>query len=155
MTTTEQDEAINQIREFLGITHKFHGREPPKGYRHTASSFLLAYGQPYYTDEKSFEGRRRTPKQCFMNAYQLTFEKDLTYVEGYCHMGIIPIEHAWCITREGIVVDPTLPTASGYFGVPFKSNYLLGATYKKGTYGLLGWENRGLYKLHPDSFLAP
>mgnify|MGYP001012730423 FL=1 len=63
------------------------------------------------------------PKRCFVNAARLaaTRRDELQYVEGWA-WGKVPLHHAWCVDRDGNVVDPTWepdPLLDAYFGVPF------------------------------------
>ena len=72
-------------------------------------------------------------KQCYYNAAKLafTYPEDLSYCEGYAS-SIIPTSHAWCITKEGEVVDPTWRTNGKlekdyfheYLGVKFSLQFL-------------------------------
>jgi hypothetical protein len=74
------------------------------------------------------------------------------------------VEHAWCVTKAGIVIDPTLPPPvetqtvrpQGYFGVPFSSKYVMETASKTGVYGILSYTNRNLFsgKIEPEDFLA-
>lgn len=51
--------------------------------------------------------KRMTPKLCFDNAYRLAVKhKTLQYVEGYAAR-FIAVHHAWCVTADGTVIDPT------------------------------------------------
>jgi|SRR6185295_8681496 len=53
---------------------------------------------------------------CFDNAYEYATKYNLKYCEGYAFDGM-PKEHAWCIKRGKVVVDPTWGLAgSDYFG---------------------------------------
>jgi hypothetical protein len=58
----------------------------------------------------------------------MTDRRDLIYVAGYVDIGFV-MEHAWGVTADGIVIDPTLKDPakigglsqpSGYFGIPFQ-----------------------------------
>jgi hypothetical protein len=69
-------------------------------------------------------------KECFSNAGRCVLggNSDLTYVEGYAQ-AIIPIHHAWLVTKDGQVIDPTWSTerikpGESYFGVPLSSEYV-------------------------------
>ena len=118
------------------------------------AGFTLKYGQPFYINEHTFRGKRGTQKLCFMNAFRLsTGNPDrYVYVEGQCHINVLPIDHAWCIDRQtGAVVDPTLrANASGsvkpvaYFGVPFKDEYVLRTAVKTKVYGIISHTNMDL-----------
>jgi hypothetical protein len=82
-----------------------------------------------------------------MNASHLALaDTSLTYVEGTIAIHGVPIQHAWCADSDGVVVDPTLAPAiadqsyariGGYYGVPFRTDYLLKASATNGYYGLL------------------
>jgi hypothetical protein len=52
-----------------------------------------------------------TAKECFANAFKLVLddqENRFQYCEGYAYTpGLIACEHAWVLTKEGKVVDPT------------------------------------------------
>ena len=53
---------------------------------------------------------------CFDNAYEYATKYNLKYCEGYAFDGM-PKEHAWCIKRGKMVIDPTWgPAGSDYFG---------------------------------------
>ena len=77
---------------------------------------------------------------CFWNAWELAVERsdELSYVEGYAaHSELAesavfhPTHHAWCVTRDGIVVDPTqdgrgeLWVGNAYLGVAFDLSYVM------------------------------
>ena len=112
--------------------------------------FLLDYGREYAFSEKSFEGDRGTPKECYTNATHLALENpELTYVEGKAYIFGIAIDHAWCVDGRGNVIDPTLAIddgkyggidrIGGYFGVPFRTDYLHKAIVWNNVYGLLDY----------------
>lgn len=60
-------------------------------------------------------------KACFQNARNVAFSSDFRYFEGMaCH--IIPVEHAWLVDADGVVIDPTWALLEGnkqadYFGI--------------------------------------
>ena len=89
-------------------------------------------------------------RRCFENAAKLAMrDRALTYVEGYCHVGLIPFEHAW-VVNDGYVREPTLrqedvKNGCAYFGVPFKTKYLSDMLANSKYYSLLSWENRQIY----------
>ena len=110
---------------------------------HRLSRFKLDHGKEYPLGPHSFSLPRDTPKACFTNAAHLALRlPHLTYVEGMV-MSVIPIEHAWCVDEEGVVVDTTLTEdrldgrEREYFGVPFQTEYLRKALLVNGYYGLL------------------
>jgi hypothetical protein len=130
LTRKAQDAAITQIIDYLRLVdNHFH---PP------VYALMLEHGRRYYMGRQTFAGPRRTRGQCYMNAFKAAnADRGLIYVEGWCHMGLIPIEHAWCIDRRGRVVDPTLPEASGYFGIPFQWTYVQRTALRTGVYGII------------------
>lgn len=111
--------------------------------------FMLENGRDFVIGPDTFTGKRGEAKQCFMNATHLAqVNPALTYVEGKVSMFGIAIDHAWCATADGIVVDPTLEPAKadgtfdrigGYYGVPLQTDYVIKACLKNGVYGLLDY----------------
>lgn len=105
------------------------------------------------TEWKTWRGRgyrRGREKQCYKNAADLALRHDaeLTYCEGLAvRMGAFTVEHAWCVTEDGRVVDPTwrekdAPPVSQweYLGIPFTKSGVLEVILDKMTYGLLEGE---------------
>ena len=131
---------MSETRDHLEALH----RMMPK---HLLTKFMLDYGREYTIGPDSFAGPRGVAKACFMNATNLAIgNPDLTYVEGKVSIYGVPIEHAWCATADGIVVDPTMEAAmadgtyariSDYFGVPFRTDYVRKAALTNRVYGLL------------------
>jgi hypothetical protein len=64
---------------------------------------------------------------CFANAARLADSiAGLTYVEGFAVPGgSSAVHHAWCVTDERVVVDPTWAAGVGlaYWGVPLTGEY--------------------------------
>lgn len=159
-----EDESIVGIKKYLETIKGFRGNLP-KDIKYSTESFILEFGKHYYMNENSFVGKRGIKKQCYMNAYKLMMKNpQYTYVEGYVDIGPLHIEHAWCINKEGIVIDPTFvqPEEShtikphGYFGVPFLSKYVMDVALETGVYGIISFTNRNLFlgKIEPKDFLA-
>jgi len=108
--------------------------------------FVLKEGQMFTApDDELPEGvSLGTVKECFKNCINAVVlnlyadkEDDYFYCEGYA-LGIIPMLHAWLITPEGKVVDPTWrDPGTEYFGVAFKRRFAQRQTMKQGYYGLL------------------
>lgn len=91
--------------------------------------FLLQYGRKYEKDKNTYKGKRGPKHKCFYSSAILAMASDnFTYVEGYVEVVGIPIHHAWVISAEGIVIDPTLRPPlvhiGEYFGVLFKTEYV-------------------------------
>lgn len=82
------------------------------------------------------------PNQCFRNAFFLARRRpELIYVEGYYIAGVpIPLPHAWCLMRDGTVIEPTLPEATAchdYFGVPIQTAFVAKIVREAKQYGVL------------------
>ena len=100
--------------------------------------FVLQNGIWCNITDETFEGKRKKSKECFKNAFQLVQKnfEDLVYVEGYAN-SVIPTLHAWAIDKEGNVIDPTWRSSHGYFGVPFKFDYVARTLHERGLFGII------------------
>lgn len=69
---------------------------------------------------------RMPANECFRNAFELALaHPELTYCEGRASTGW-PVEHAWCLAPDGLVVDPTWQHESAaYHGVSFNTGFLV------------------------------
>ena len=65
--------------------------------------------------------------------------------------GGYPFGHAWCIDRDGQVVDPTLREAAGYFGIPLRWRYVQDAALKNRVYCV--FPNSDLRTVAVEAFL--
>jgi hypothetical protein len=110
--------------------------------------FLLTHGRDYAIGPETFSGPRGEVHGCFKNAAHLALANEsLTYVEGTVYCYGIGIDHAWCATADGVVIDPTLEAdkdgkldrITAYFGVPFRRDYLRKALLWNKVYGLLDY----------------
>lgn len=115
--------------------------------------FVLEHGYYWQLDTK-----RPLPKgfppgergQCHANAMKLASEHGhVTYVEGYVLSKVMPIRHGWVQLPSGEAVDTTFAGVehvgvAEYFGVPFKTLYVLNTTLKASAYLSLidNWEAR-------------
>jgi hypothetical protein len=111
-------------------------------------TFMLAHGREYEIDPAiTFAGPFGEPQMCYANAAHRVFDDpSLTYVEGKVAVYGVPIDHAWCVTKDGVVIETTLGPAKkdntfdrigGYYGVPFLTEYLRRAVLRNNVYGLL------------------
>lgn len=114
---------------------------------------VLQHGQEFQSVPwKTWRGRgyrRGKVRECFKNAFDLSYRSGLTYVEGFASSGGLPmIHHAWLVDPEGRVVDPTWrdnkpdefrrPVEEWeYFGVPFEQDFVVDVLVRKNTYGVL------------------
>lgn len=114
---------------------------------------ILKHGKPWYIGEHTFSGRRASRKQCYMNSFLLVQDNpSLTYVEGWCWSGFL-VPHAWCIDPDGQVIDPTLRETEGYFGIPFRWDYVRNTGLKTGFYGVIDPINSELLTAPVETFL--
>lgn len=105
-------------------------QRPPAGWAYLCvEELLLQHGQTYAPTPLPPRVRPMASKQCYFNAAALARRSpSLTYVEGVA-LGVIPVSHAWCVTEDGVVVDPTWTDLNGgvggaYLGLPFPSAYV-------------------------------
>jgi hypothetical protein len=91
---------------------------------------LLKHGRFFEPTPRPKNYKSGDRNQCYGNSLDLVIAHDeLSYCEGYVVIGRIPVpmEHGWCMTEQGKVVDVTLKKPGlAYFGVVFNSLY--GAT---------------------------
>lgn len=91
--------------------------------------------------------RKGRDRNCFPNALHLAIQRDdLTYVEGYAYpFGGIVVDHAWCVTEDGTVVDPTWrePDLAAYLGIRIPTDIAGRIVSRQGVYGVLcnDWRN--------------
>jgi hypothetical protein len=129
---------VSAPRQLLEMQLKAFGERP-------FVRFMLNHGRDYPVGPETYAGPRGTPQSCYMNATHLAIntqldDNALTYVEGSISVCGIPIDHAWCINADGIVIDPTLKPdkeVRDYFGVPFQTDYVRKAILRNKVYGLL------------------
>jgi len=95
-------------------------------------------------------------KECYANAARLAlYNPEYIYVEGIASPEFMnfPILHAWCIDKNGNVVDPTWKTlGSVYYGIPFSTDFLRQTILKTGIWGLLPEYPRNDYDPFKNGF---
>lgn len=87
--------------------------------------------------------RRATPRRCYANAAKLARDRDeLTYVEGLAANAatFAPVEHAWCVTDDGRVVEPTWRATLEGAGDVEDWEYL-GVAVESDVVQMLAWTN--------------
>lgn len=114
----------NQIAEL--VEQSANGSIPPPRGMLLRYDFFLERGRFFQPQPLPKGIRRGRPKECYFNSLKLALlEDDLTYVEGFV---VIPlgegrmgdVEHGWCVTKGGMVIDVTLKKPGlAYFGVPY------------------------------------
>ena len=132
----------DDLREYLasmaGAMKQLRGdRTPYTG----LEDFVLREGIDMHLTATKPKGRKGTPKACFSNAARKVIGNGaFSYAEGFMLSPDLPIaiHHAWCVTPEGTVVDPTLGWREGaaYRGVVFSHDELMQRILKSGYYGV-------------------
>lgn len=96
-----------------------------------AASFCMTHGVLKTSSPLPKGISRGMAKLCFENAgmLALTHPDQLIYCEGWAQMPAhrgLTTHHAWCLDRNGNVVDPTWAHKKGheYLGVPIKTSAL-------------------------------
>ena len=120
-------------------------------------AIIAANGKPYHFDEDSFSGSKKTQGLCYQEAGRAALDKNFTYVEGYVSVHGVPIHHAWVVDSDGRVHDPTLQDGRGvhgYFGVPFKTNYVRETILRTGMWGMFDYHNPKIYDDAPSEYVA-
>jgi hypothetical protein len=88
-------------------------------------------------------------KMCFMNSYNLAIENNFGYVEGFavCTVCPLPLHHAWCIDRQGGVIETTWADAGlDYFGIPLEFSFIHEVLFETRRYGVLTPESAAFRK---------
>lgn len=133
--TMQSDEG--SIVPYLNIVSKSMRNMNLEKHKHRSmADFIIKFGQhfkPYIFPKKYNMGKQ---KQCYKNIFNLLVEDvKLIPVIGYA-MSYIPLPHAWCVTENGNVIDPTwdydrYTWGKEYFGIPFKRKFILSQYMEK------------------------
>jgi len=135
-TPQEQEMGKESLMEYLkGVSGMFPKRE---GFEYSSmEEFILKNGKFYEPKELPKDIPEGKVKDCFMNAWHLAIDRpDLTYVEGYAS-SIIPVLHAWCVDKQGNVIDPTWGTGKAYYGVLFTKDYIMKTAMRRKIFGII------------------
>lgn len=118
-----------ELRAFLRAMRDMIEAHPSPGVRpwpyRSAEAFVLAHGRPWPWRPPPADLAWGRPRRCFENAATLAgaLPERFGYVEGFASGPMLPlaVQHAWCVDREGFVVDITWRgEGAAYFGVPFR-----------------------------------
>lgn len=141
---------ITTAEEYLRFIAGFHSTTNQHGQGY--EEFVLQHGRAFQAAPRPKGVRKQRDKMCFSNAFHLAESKGYIYVEGWA-ISFIPAHHAWCVTPDGIVVDPTWrkPEGASYFGVPFRKEYLYKVMCESNTYGVFFKRETHDLALHPDT----
>jgi hypothetical protein len=108
----------------------------------TPHAFILDQGRAYTAAPRPKGLRKRTNKLCYRNTiYTVWDHPDWAYVEGFAlSVHGLPVEHAWAVTPEGVVVDPTWyePDLAAYYGVEIPMTVVGAAMCRYRVFGVLG-----------------
>ena len=76
---------------------------------------------------------------CYVHAAKAAIRnREYTYVEGYAVGAFIPVQHAWLVDKHGLVIETTWSqVGSGYFGVPFRTDYIRKQVKATGVYSMI------------------
>lgn len=125
---------VNACEEFVRSVVELMGDNCPAQYRVLADHgrVFTATARPHTVDRMG---------ECFRNALLLvaTDPQRYTYCEGYAQPeGLIPLAHAWVITSDGTVIDPTWRFNSNtqYFGVPLMYDWVMDFATSTRYYGV-------------------
>lgn len=165
-TVKDQYEGLRGFLQAQTDMMRSHNRARRNGWVCMAE-FVLKHGRawkPCPLPENVRPGRMR---ECYRNAANLALgfhRNEYIYCEGYA-VGIIAVEHAWCVDLQGNVIDPTWTerpqklsaTGQEYFGIAFKSMYLQEALRKQKYFGLIdAWRsNWPLLSIDPEEWRHP
>ena len=133
-------EAENAIGNYLRTVQSLLGESAALRRPKTVEEWLM--GCPFARFWK-LGGAATAPmprKQCFKNAFTLAGSNPgvLAYVEGLALTCGIPLHHAWCVDRDGNVIEPTWPDmGEAYFGVALDIDAMRAHVLAKGTYGFI------------------
>jgi hypothetical protein len=123
--------ARTDIEDFLTAITMLQNSTPDGKDRPSVEKFILENGRYF----KPAPLPRNIPHgdihSCFENAFLLAVKNKTKYFycEGYATTGLLPTLHAWGVTADGKVIDPTwCPDGSNekmeYFGIAFDWDYI-------------------------------
>jgi len=123
------------------------------------AKFLVNAGRVYTERRTKHPYGKKPPGQCYLNAFELALaHPELSYCEGRAlSMGIVPLEHAWCVDADGKVVDVTREEYDtvDYVGVAFSEAFLEPWVARRRQHAVLAeMFPSELAKLAPAAFLA-
>ncbi|MEU7095941.1 hypothetical protein [Kitasatospora aureofaciens] len=101
--------------------------DPPPGHRYVnALGLLLDVGRLFIPRPWPGGGPPPgEPGRCYVESVSWAWGSPdgLAYVEGVTWTGLYPLEHAWCGSADGLVLDPTWPDpGAAYLGLPVRAD---------------------------------
>lgn len=125
------------------------------GHSNPLKKLIIEKGVTYAGRALPVDIEKGEAKLCFMNALHLSISNPgWKYVEGFgasgslIEMGIhMPMDHAWCIDENGLLVDNTWdkPETSLYRGIPMDPKVVMKHVLKTGYYGV--FQSTGVFDM--------
>lgn len=144
---------MSGLREYLENMVELHqsmrSGKLPRGYRYLCmEEYILREGRPMEVGVWPKWMKRGRLKECYRNAFNLMLHFGYTYCEGYA-VSMIPTMHAWCLDKDGKVIDPTWRDkgkwgrqGKEYYGITFDCAQVVEITTRRRCYGLIDdWQN--------------
>ena len=137
---------MNPVIEYMEalVSFKESGKmKVPEGWKYSCIEDLVLKNGRNFTEKIPFWDDLLPKKGCFENVTKIVIKnKDLIYVEGFAQpKGLITTLHAWCLTKDEKVIDPTWENGEFYYGIPFNTEYVLKVILERKKYGILdNWE---------------
>lgn len=103
------------------------------------ADMCLSKGTPWSQGSVLRDGVPGPARECFRNAGLLALEDaSLTYVEGFaCTAAVgIAMHHAWVVTADGKVLDPTWQEGSSYCGIGVRTDIFSRLLSSTGIWGI-------------------
>jgi hypothetical protein len=152
------DTPIEAIRSWLHAQVLVMQKHQPDCRHASFAEFLLAHGREFRIPPAREDGLNN--KTCYANAQRLVGEhpRKLIYCEGLAVPARTgsPVDHAWCVSRQGWVLDPTWDDGLAYFGVPIKLSFVLASQGHRTECSIIdNWEHGyPIYQLSPRRWKA-
>ncbi len=155
----------HQLAEYLTWLHdqKVQHRTvfPEKYHYKTLEQVVLECGFVFDIINRAHPVKRGRMKACYLNSFNaVVSDPRLIYCEGYATSqgalkGMLPVLHAWAITVEGEVIDPTWQDGETYIGIPFDWKFVMASVEAYEQISLL--DNPGnawpVMQLYPTRFV--
>lgn len=131
------DITVDDLKSYLAQVADFQSSSQLAGRNY--ERLVLAHGRAFKGARLPDGMERGTKHECFNNALLLAVgNHDLYYCEGFAY-GVVPTHHAWCVDRNGRVIDPTWdePERAVYAGLVMRTKAAMDFAIKRGYYGML------------------